>query len=91
MATIHIEFSRVRIFRRMKRAEARIAYLESRVRELSEELDKALAGGGAIQPPPRAGTATAETAGGAASVQQIMDEYLNFPDERREAEQEGKV
>lgn len=87
---IHIELSRVRIFRRMGRAESRIAYLETRVRELSEELTRLSVEREAVAVP-SAGTA-AEAARGEASVQQIMDEYLNFPDERRETdEREGKA
>lgn len=92
MATIHIELSRIRIFRRMGRAESRIAYLETRMRELSEELTRLSVKREAIGERP---ANAAEAARGGASVQQIMDEYLNFPDERREtsetSEQEGEA
>ncbi len=84
--TIEIRFDRLRVFRRLRRLEARLAYLETAARELREEVQalRTVPPGGARQAPDTGGQP------GGVSVRQIMDEYLNFPDERS-GEDDGGV
>lgn len=77
--TIEISFDRLRVFRRLRRLEARLAFLETATRELREEVHARRAPDGSGQ-------------SGGVSVRQIVDEYINFPDERsQEGDGEASV
>lgn len=86
--TIEISFDRLRVFRRLRRLEARLAFLETATRELREEVHtlRAAPSGGARRAPDASGQS------GGVSVRQIVDEYINFPDERsQEGDGEASV